>query len=45
MKNTMGDITLMKQIISQVNFFTPLSNAVSICWPARLLCWRRAATA
>ena len=27
----------MKQIISQVNFFTPLSNAVSTCWPARLL--------
>ena len=27
----------MKRIISQVNFFTPLSNAVSTCWPTRLL--------
>ena len=23
--------------MSQMNFFTPLSNAVSACWPARLL--------
>ena len=30
-------MTSMKRIISQVNFFTPLSKAVSICWPARLL--------
>ena len=37
MKNTIGTITTMKQIISQMNFFTPLSNAVSTCWPARLL--------
>src|SRR5665213_47065 len=36
-KNTIGDITAMKQIISQVNLFTPLSNAVSGCWSERLL--------
>ena len=37
MRNTSGTITAMKRIISQVNFLTPLSNAVSTCWPARLL--------
>src|SRR5580658_6790639 len=36
MRNTIGDITAMKQIINQVNFFTPLSKAVSTCWPDRL---------
>ena len=37
MKNTIGTITSMNESISQTNFFTPLSKAVSACWPARLL--------
>ena len=36
MTKTSGTITAMNRIISQVNFFTPRSNAVSTCWPARL---------
>src|SRR5580693_9120414 len=36
-RNTIGDMTDMKQIINQVNFFTPRSNAVSTGWPVRLL--------
>ena len=37
MTKTIGTITSMKESISQTNFFTPRSNAVSACWPARLL--------
>ncbi len=37
MKKTIGTITSMNVSMSQTNFFTPLSKAVSGCWPARLL--------
>src|SRR5665213_2722187 len=37
MKKTIGTITSMNDSMSQTNFFTPLSNAVSVCWPERLL--------
>ena len=37
MRKTSGTITSMNRIISQVNLLTPLSKAVSTCWPARLL--------
>ena len=30
-------MTIMNEIIIQVNFLMPLSNAVSACWPERLL--------
>ena len=36
MTKTSGTMTSMNRIISQVNFFTPRSKAVSTCWPARL---------
>ena len=37
MRKTIGTITSMKVSMSQTNFFTPLSKAVSVCWPERLL--------
>src|ERR1019366_7828885 len=37
MTKTSGTITAMKRIINQVNRLMPRSNAVSTCWPARLL--------
>ena len=37
MRKTVGTITAMKEIINQTNFFSPRSNAVGACSPARVL--------